>query len=258
MNNNNDVFSQHDIDHLSPSSINAYISDPCKWVMKYLFKSPRSSGPGAWRGTVVDECVGLYLAMEKPDVSKVTDVAMRRFKALTEANEKDPHDDKVSKERHLVPRYIQTACDYFHDFGQPEAYQKEVSVDVGLPVPIIGFIDLKYQGIVRDIKTVGRMPSAIPEPVNRQLSLYAHAESSDAIVDYINVTSTKAEVRSIEVENVELHFDNLVAGARSIERLLTLGDKNEIAKLFFPNLDSSHFRFPWSDEEKEFAQSIWR
>ena len=250
----NNVFEYHDIEHLSASSINTYITDPAKFIYKYLFKLPTKAGPGAWRGTVVDEAVGLYLSMDKPDINKVTDLAMRRFKGLTEYNEADPHDDKVSKERHLVPEYIATACPYFAELGKPIAYQKEVSLDVGMPVPIIGYIDLQYEGIVRDIKTVGRMPKEIPNTVKRQLSLYAKAEDSMAIVDYVNVTSRNQEISSIEVDDVELHFEDLLRGARAIERVLAIGDKYEIAEAFFPNLDS----WMWSDEEKANAQSIWR
>ena len=250
----NDVFDYHGIAHLSASSINTYITDPCKFIYKYLFKKPSSVGPGAWRGTVVDEAVGLYLSMEKPNINKVTDIAMRRFKGLSEHNNADPHEEKVSKERHLVPQYIATACPYFAELGKPIAYQKEVILDVGMPVPIIGYIDLQYEGIVRDIKTVGRMPSVIPNTVKRQLSLYAKAEDSMAMVDYVNVTKTKADVVSIEVDDVDEHFEDLMRGARAIERVLGMGDKYEIAEAFFPNHDS----WMWSDEEIANAQSIWR
>lgn len=252
--NKNNVFEYHGIEHLSASSINTYITDPCKFIYKYLFDFKGVAGPGAWRGTVVDEAVGLYLSMEKPNIRKVTDVAMRRFKGLSEHAEADPHDPKVSKERHLVPEYIATACPYYAELGQPVAYQKEVKLEVDMPVPIIGYIDLQYEGIVRDIKTVGRMPSVIPNTVKRQLSLYAKAEDSMAIVDYVNVTSTKSDVKSLVVEDVDEHFEDLLRGARAIERLLSIGDKYEIAEAFFPNFDS----WMWSDEEKANASTIWR
>jgi len=252
--NKNNPFEYHGIEHLSASSINTYITDPCKFIYKYLFKFPGKAGPGAWRGIVVDEAVGLYLSMDKPNISKVTDVAMKRFKGLTDHNEVDHHEPKVEKERHLVPEYITTACEYFASLGKPEEYQKSISLEVDMPVPIIGYIDLKYDGIVRDIKTVGRMPSEIPNTVKRQLSLYAKAEDSMAIVDYVNVTKTKTDVKSIVVENVDEHFEDLMRGARAIERLLSMGDKYEIAEAFFPNFDS----WMWSPEERANASTIWR
>ena len=54
----NDPFADHGIDHLSPSSINAYISDPCIWIMRYLYGFRNGGGPAMWRGTCVDHAVG--------------------------------------------------------------------------------------------------------------------------------------------------------------------------------------------------------
>lgn len=247
-------FEEHGIEHLSASSINTYITDPCKFIYKYLFNMPTKAGAPAWRGIVVDEAIGIYLSSEKPSIEKVKELAIKRFRGLTEHNEADHSDPKILKERRLIPTYIQTACPYYADMGKPISYQKHVSIDVGLPVPIIGFIDLQYEGVVRDIKTVSRMPSKIPETVKRQLSLYATAEQSTAIVDYVNVTKTKKDVRSIVVDDVEEQFEDLISGAKAIQRLLSIGDKNEIAQAFFPNFDS----WMWSEEETANAKTIWR
>ena len=249
----NDIFAEHGIKHLSVSSCNTFITDPARWVAKYLFGMKTKSGPAAWRGTVVDEATGIYLKSEKPNLKKCTDLAMRRFKGLTEHNKVDPHDDKCSKERHLVPQYLKTAIEFYETLGMPKEYQKEILLDVGMSVPMLGYIDLQYDGIVRDIKTVGRIPSEVPNTVKRQLSLYAKAEDSLPIVDYICVTTRKQEVKSVVVEDTDSHFEDLMRSARAIERVLQLGDKNEIAQLYFPNLDS----WMWTDEEKEFAKTIW-
>lgn len=253
----NDVFAKHGIEHLSVSHVNTFISDPAKWCAKYVFGMPSSSGPAAWRGTVVDEAIGIYLSSEKPNKKACRNVAIKRYRALAEHYGIDPQEEKNRKERHLVPHFFDVAADYYDQFGKPVEYQKEITLDVGMSVPMIGYIDLQYEGIVRDIKTVGRMPSDVPLPMKRQLSLYATATDCLPIVDFICVTKTKADVKSVVVEDVEANFEALMRGARTIERVLSLGDKNEIAEMYFPNLSNEHFRFPWSDEEKAFAETIW-
>tara|TARA_R100000773_G_scaffold752_5_gene1342 strand:+ start:661 stop:1428 length:768 start_codon:yes stop_codon:yes gene_type:complete len=249
----NDVFAKHGIEHLSVSHVNTFITEPAKWCAKYLFGMQSDASPAAFRGTVVDEAIGVYLSSEKPSKKNCTNVAMKRYRALSENAGLDPHEEKNSKERHLVPHFFNCAAEFYDTFGKPTSYQEQITMDVGLSVPMIGFIDLRYEGIVRDIKTVGRMPNEVPNTVKRQLSLYATATDCLPIVDYICVSKTKADVKSVVIDDVEANFDDLLRGAKAIERVLSIGDKNEIADMYFPNLDS----WMWSDKEKLFAKSIW-
>jgi hypothetical protein len=52
----NNPFKTHNINYLSPSSINTYISDMPMWVARYLFGIKSGSGAGAIRG-IVQEAV---------------------------------------------------------------------------------------------------------------------------------------------------------------------------------------------------------
>ena len=124
-----------------------------------------------------------------------------------------------------------------------------------IPVPILGYIDVQYEGLVRDIKTVSRLPSVIPDTVNRQLSIYAKAEDSDAMVDYVYVTTKKAEMISMQVENIDEHIKTVRSVAIAIMNLLSYSnDKNQIASLFYPNYDS----WLWGKDEIKLAKTIWR
>ena len=61
----NDPFSVHGIDHLSPSQINTFIQDPCKWILRISgFKG--MGGAGAWRGSATDQAITTAL---KEDLS---------------------------------------------------------------------------------------------------------------------------------------------------------------------------------------------
>ena len=48
----NNPFQVHNINYLSPSSINTYISDVPMWVSRYLFGIKSDSGAAAVRGIV--------------------------------------------------------------------------------------------------------------------------------------------------------------------------------------------------------------
>ena len=75
---------------------------------------------------------------------------------------------------------------------------------------------MQYEGLVRDIKTVSRLPNAIPDTVNRQLSIYAKAENCDAMVDYVYVTTKKAEMISMQVNNIDEHIKTVRSVAMAI------------------------------------------
>ena len=155
-----------------------------------------------------------------------------------------------------MPNYLKTAMSYYDQLGdKPVSYQKEINLQIdGIPIPIQGFIDLQYDGIVRDIKTVSRLPSEIPSSVNRQLSVYAIAEDSMPIVDYVYITKTKSEVISIPVIDVDEHIATVKKVAHSIMNLLSYSDDvNEIASLFYPDYDD----WRWSKEDIKVAQNLW-
>jgi hypothetical protein len=253
----NNPFDNHDIEHLSASSINTYIQDPCMFILRYLFKHKSSSNPAMWRGTVVDEGIGDALTTKKT-TKKIIKNAISRFDGLYEYTAKDYEVNtiKLEKERDLIPRYLNTAIPYYQNIGKPISYQKEIRLQIdNIPIDILGYIDLQYEGLVRDIKTVSRLPSAIPDTVNRQLSIYAVAENCDAIVDYVYVTSKKAEMISMQVENIDEHINTVRNVAYAIMNLLSYSnDKNEIASLFYPNYDS----WLWGKDEIKLAKTIWR
>lgn len=253
----NNPFDNHDIEHLSASSINTYIQDPCMFILRYLFKHKSPSNPAMWRGTVVDEGIGDALTTKKT-TKKIIKNAISRFDGLYEYTAKDYEVNtiKLEKERDLIPRYLNTAIPYYQNIGKPISYQKEIRLQIDdIPIDILGYIDLQYEGLVRDIKTVSRLPSAIPDTVNRQLSIYAVAENCDAMVDYVYVTSKKAEMISMQVENIDEHINTVRNVAYAIMNLLSYSnDKNEIASLFYPNYDS----WLWGKDEIKLAKTIWR
>jgi len=262
MKNNNDVFSIHDIEHLSPSSINSYIDDPCIWIMRYLFKFRNGGGPAMWRGTVTDHGVGKYFGFtEKPiDLGETIQSALFEYQVTydnckSEYPTQEINHKKFLEEADRIPRYIKTAIDFYEDLGQPTEYQKRIELNLeSIPVPIIGFIDLKYNDTIRDIKTTARRPYKVSDAHARQVSVYAKAEDCVPILDYIVVTAKDEQVVSETVHQVDKHIHTVEQVALKIMNLLSYSnDKHEIANLFYPNLDD----WKWGAEEIKFAKTIW-
>ena len=163
---------------------------------------------------------------------------------------------KLTKERADVETYVKIAVPYFRKMGKPIATQKRIELNFEeIPVPIIGYLDLQYEGQVRDIKTVARLPANMMSSVRRQLAIYAAAEQCDAFVDYVHVTKTTQQVKSVPVENIDGTINEVRRACNSMMNVCAYSnDINEVAQLFFPNFDD----WKWSAAEIGAAKKIWR
>ena len=50
-------FEQHDVRHLSASSINEYITNPQRWLLHVSGYRDNIGIPAMWRGTAVDQAI---------------------------------------------------------------------------------------------------------------------------------------------------------------------------------------------------------
>ena len=134
-------------------------------------------------------------------------------------------------------------------------YQQRIELQLEeIPIPIIGFCDLTYEGIVRDIKTTGRLPSEIPDSVNRQLSIYSTALNGYVpLVDYVVVNRSRQEVVTMQVNDVDKWMSQVKGAAIAMQNLLALGDLNEITSVMYPDFSD----WMWSDFEIAEAKKIW-
>ena len=82
-------------------------------------------------------------------------------------------DDKRESERANIAGYVEHGLGELRQYGIPTGYQQRVEIQLeDVPVPIIGFIDWRYDqhGMVVDLKTSERLPSAISLAHSRQRS----------------------------------------------------------------------------------------
>ena len=156
----NDPFEHHGVGNLSASSINEYIQNPARWLLHVSGYRDNIGIPAMWRGKAVDQAITAALLDDLTD-----DQAIHEAKEAYASDEVDAlseglpvNQKKAQSEGEAVERYLRIALPHYRSLGKPIASQKKIMLEYDwLSVPIIGYLDLLYDGVVRDIKTVGRL-----------------------------------------------------------------------------------------------------
>ena len=244
----NNPFKVHNINYLSPSSINTYISDMPMWVARYLFKIKSSSGAGAVRG-IVQESV-----LANKYETGTFDYKLLEMKFMTMCTESmiDLGDVKVEKERNLLKNFGKVIDENFN-YKNLEEYQEKVEVPFDdMPVPVMGYIDFRFKNKIVDLKTSTRMPYKPTEAQKRQMALYSMAYPNSSVDLFF---ATPKEHKKFTLKNLSIYKKQLKQVAFSIQKFLSISnDKHELASLIYPNFDS----WMWNGKMKEEAQKIWK
>ena len=255
---NNNPFDNFEIEHLSNSSISSFISNPPKWVLNYLYKVRSKTNAAMARGTVSDHEIDRQVDDPLPVAESIQRAVLEydtTIKKLKKEDAFDIDDDKELKEKQNLAKYLELAIPHYKNLGKPKSYQERIELQLEeIPIPIIGYCDLTYEGIVRDIKTTGRLLSEIPDSVNRQLSIYSTAlDGYVPLVDYIVVNRSRQEVVTMQVNDVDKWMSQVKGAAIAMQNLLALGDLNEITSVMYPDFSD----WMWSDFEIAEAKKIW-
>jgi hypothetical protein len=144
------------IEHLSYSSINTFLSCAANWKMKYIDKLPTSGSPEMTLGTAIHDTIEQHL-LGKGDLLSIYPEAWA--KALT----KDVNvfwgtdtPEQVCNEgiRLLSAKAVTTGIQQLKS-SQTPTIETKVELHVpGVPIPIVGYIDLiDSHGVPGDFKT---------------------------------------------------------------------------------------------------------
>tara|TARA_R100001443_G_scaffold67464_2_gene76260 strand:+ start:779 stop:1564 length:786 start_codon:yes stop_codon:yes gene_type:complete len=257
--NSNNPFETFGIEHLSNYSTTLFIENTPKWVLNYLYKIRSKTNSAMLRGTVVDHEIGRQDKEELPINESIQRAILEYDTTIKQLKKEDAFDvdkDKELKEKENLAKYLELAIPHYKNLGKPESYQKKIELQLDeLPVPIIGYCDLTYkEGIVRDIKTTGKLPSEITDSVKRQLSIYSTAlDGYVPLVDYVVVNRSRQEVITMQVNDVDKWMSQVKGAAIAIQNLLSLGDLNEITSVMYPDFSD----WKWSEYEIAEAKKIW-
>ena len=262
--NSNNPFEVHGIEHLSPSSIQTFLEDKPRWIMRYLFGYQNGGGPAMWRGTGTDEGVGAFFGLLEDKKTytqqQSLELCKRIYRDRYESCKKYFKDQEIDQaklemEESRLERYLKTATEFYSTIGKPLSHQDKVELQLpDLPVPIIGYLDLLYEDTLRDIKTTARSPYKVSDAHARQVSVYAKATGRVPILDYIVVTAKEEKVVSYTVTEVDRHIKTIEQVAYSIMNFLSYSnDKYELANTCYPNIDD----WKWDEHSIKFASTIW-
>lgn len=162
-------FARFGIDHLSPSSINAWKSSPGIWALRYL-ASVRDKGNAAmWRGTAVEAGFAAHLRGAAGAVAYET--AMNSF-MLNTAGEIT---DQIEEEQANVKAMLYECFKW-----KPPSALNATQIRIehffdDIPIPVMGYVDLAFEGVDIDLKSTKACPSAPRGDHVRQVALYRAA-----------------------------------------------------------------------------------
>jgi len=242
-------FDLHGIGHLSASSLNLWASEPAVWAMERLLGH---RGPGSAfmaRGKAVED--GIHLGLL--DASEPVEACIARALAAYDREMALTADARRESERDQIAGYVEHGLAELRQYGVPTAYQDRIEMRLDdVAVPLIGYIDWRFDqhGLIVDLKTSARLPSAISLAHARQGAIYARAHGNYAMrFAYVKPVASKKDGRAVTVyELPAADIDRQLAALRQIAlrlgRFLAVSkDPQELCGLLVPDYE----RFHWSN-----------
>ena len=234
------------IKHLSASHLNKAQASLAAWFVSYIEKYYEPTNAAMARGTCVEHGVGAALkAAAEDEFIDIGEFALEA--AIKEFNKKTAlgvDQEKRDKELKAIPGYVEQTLEAMKPYGTPSGYQEKISIELeGVPVPIIGYTDFTFDdvGKIPDLKTTGRLPSAIPAPHKRQGAIYQAAKSNHAI-EFMYATPKKHAVYTLEPEDAKQSLEEVRQIAMRLVRFMDQFEtKEEMAKVIIPDYDSFYF-----------------
>ena len=240
-------FERHGIDHLSPSSLNLWAAEPALWVMERLLDRRSPISANAARGRAVEQ--GIHVGLIKPDTDLATCIA-----AAERAFDRDMAlvpDERREAERKKLAGYIEHGLAELRQYGVPSAAQEKLEIRLDdVDVPIVGYLDWRFDqhGLIVDLKTAERIPSAISDSHGRQGAVYARAHGNYGMrFAYVKPSAGKTDGRAVAVyemsgDDVRRHLEALRQIAIRLGRFLSIsGDAGELSGLMVPNYDAFYW-----------------
>jgi hypothetical protein len=254
------VWERWGIEHLSPSSLNTFIASPAKFIATKIAKVKFPPGIAAMRG-IAAEAGLVALAFDHELPTEIAAMIAREAIAKEfQHHSVDPADPVAQKELQRTIECVHAGADAVRQHGMPLSVQQSddgrqqhrVEFDLGVGIPIIGYLDLKFLGGIVDIKSTSRLPTKMPATHARQFSVYSAATGMRCAGLYVAPTGA----RLLEVADGDLHLTTLRAAAYRLACFLSSFDTTEhlLAACPPPDLSSFHWSSP---TEKAIAQSLF-
>jgi hypothetical protein len=227
-------FEKHGIGHLSPSALNLFIAQPGIWAWRYLARQKEASNERMIRGNAVE--AGFVAALRGADWSD----ALEHAHSMFWVNFCAESPEAIEQGRLIEPMLKQ--CLAWPAPSELNAAQIKVEHwfdDV--PVPVMGYVDLAFEGTDIDLKTTMRCPSKPDNSHVRQVSLYRAARNKPGGLLY--VTDKKYAYFDVTDEMMAKGLEEFADAARKVTKLLGAFEKPDDILAILP-IDYDDFRAP--------------
>jgi hypothetical protein len=237
--------------HYSPSSINLFMRDKAKFIMKYADIDTFDGSSATIRGQAVEVAISERIFYAK-EIIECIDIATQYFESECKSKNVE-QDEKYWKEHNNLSKYIENIIPSYDNIKeQSVGTQCLINLDLNdISVPIKGFIDFEFDNHIRDLKTTRAIPSKIPHSVARQLAIYSKAiDKKEAWVDYVSPKKTV----SYRIDNIDDAIEEVRSICLGMDKFFQISDDvKELATIFYPNLDS----YEWDRESINNAKQLW-
>lgn len=233
----------------SPSSLNLFSSCLSMFVLEKIIGQRQPVGAAAHRGTAVEAGVAHGLDNLDAPLAECIAIAERKFRELA-ALSTDPRKDKVEAG---IAAMVERALTELRPYGRPSSTQGFIEWKPdGLTYPIVGYYDFMWadHGIIVDLKTTEKLPSAVKNAHARQVALYTGGNLEGRLA-YI----TPAKSAVYRLDNPQEHRAALHRMALACERFLALSeDPQFFVSITAPDLESFYFAAPAA---RQAAFDLW-
>tara|TARA_R110000787_G_scaffold89802_7_gene189988 strand:- start:2304 stop:3041 length:738 start_codon:yes stop_codon:yes gene_type:complete len=232
------------VKHVSHSSIDLARNDLGLWVARYVYKLYDPANPAMARGNAVE--LGLQIMHQGGEFDDPLEEALKDFNKRTALG---CNGEAREREAANIPLMMDQYQDCWEgDLPRLEDYQKRIEIELPhIDVPCIGFTDFETEDSVIDIKTTGRMPSAISAAHRRQGSIYQKA-SGNRKIEFIYLTPKKSARYTLE--DSEPDFNEVCHTALRLQNFLAAFDSKEaLTAAVIPNYDTFYWNNPATREK---------
>jgi hypothetical protein len=241
---------QAGIFHYSPSSLNKFIESPGLWARQYLGGNREASNAKMARGLAVE--AGYVATLRGIPLDLALSIADQRF--WLEVKENKAEGPEADEQWKLIEPMLKQCLDWT---PPSELNATQIRIEhwfPDVPVSIIGYVDLSFEGIDVDLKTTEKLYSLTkPRPDHvRQAALYRAARKKDGCILYV----TDKKYLSFEVtdEMMNVALERLSDAARKVTKLLASFDKPEEIIDVLP-IDWDHWKAPKANASKTASAS---
>lgn len=234
----------------SPSALNLFAAQPSMFVLEKVLGQRQPVGAPAHRGTAVEHGVTIGLMDPAATIDLCVEAATQKFDTIS-AISGDPRRDDY---RATIPAMVESALKELRPYGIPSGTQGFIEwKPEGLTLPIVGYYDFEWSdhGIIVDLKTTERMPSAVKIGHARQVALYA-SDNADARLSYV----TPKKATTYRLENKREHREALRQIALRVEKFLSQSDDPQFfIGITAPDLESFYWTPPAA---RQLAFEYWK